>query len=130
MCRVKTSTAGRVSCLPVSGGGEWGSWAPARHGAVWVTRRRGGPWGMPRARGAGWTPGVGGRLFRLTAGNLVPQWFVKFRGVLDANGNATATVNIPSGLPKLGDMTVFVAGVIYKGSTIIEVTNTHWFVLP
>jgi len=69
-------------------------------------------------------------LFLVTASNLLPGIFRGFRGTLDQHGNATATVNIPPGLPKLGDMAVFVAGVIYKGSNVLQVTNSHWFVLP
>lgn len=71
-------------------------------------------------------------LFLATALNLLPRTFVNFRGTLDPQGNNTRPirVNFPPGLPKLGDMAIFVAGVIYKGSTVIQVTNTHWFVLP
>jgi len=69
-------------------------------------------------------------LFLVTASNRWPGIFQSFRGTLDHKGNATATVNIPPGLPKLGDMAIFVAGVIYKGQHMIQVTNTHWFVLP
>jgi hypothetical protein len=71
-------------------------------------------------------------LFLATALNLLPQTFVNFRGTLDQQGNCTRPirVNFPPGLPRLGNMAIFVAGVIYKGSTVIQVTNTHWFVLP
>jgi len=69
-------------------------------------------------------------LFHLTAQNLAPKMFVNFRGTLDSKGNASARVAIPPGLPKMNDMAIFVAGVIYKGSNIIQVTNSHWFVLP
>ena len=70
-------------------------------------------------------------LFWLTALNLAPQTFVNFQGVLDQNGNNTKpiTVNIPPGLPRMNGSPIFVAGVIYMGSNIIQVTNTHWFVL-
>jgi hypothetical protein len=68
-------------------------------------------------------------LFYLSALNLLSGTFVNFQGRLDQQGNATATVNIPAGLPKTYDRTVFVAGVIYEGANIIQVTNTHWFVL-
>jgi len=71
-------------------------------------------------------------LFLLTAQNLAPQMFVGFRGVLDQNGNNSKPirVNIPPGLPKLGGMAIFVAGVIHKAGQVIQVTNSHWFVLP
>jgi len=67
-------------------------------------------------------------LFALTALNLAPSIFTGFRGTLDPFGRATATVNLPKGLP--ASLTVFVAGLILKGANIIQVTNTHWFVLP
>lgn len=69
-------------------------------------------------------------LFYLSALNLAPQVFSGFQGKLDTFGNATATVKIPTGLPKLNDLTVFVGGVIFKGNQVIQVTNSHWFVLP
>jgi len=69
-------------------------------------------------------------LFRTTASGLLSQYFRNSCGILDANGNATAKVVIPPGLPGMNDMAIFVAGVIYKGSNVIQVTNTHWFVLP
>ena len=69
-------------------------------------------------------------MFLTTASGLLPQYFKNFRGILDKNGNATASIVLPPGLPKMNDMTIFVAGVIYMGSNIIQVTNSHWFVLP
>jgi hypothetical protein len=71
-------------------------------------------------------------LFLLTAQNLAPRMFVAFQGVLDQNGNNSKPirVNIPPGLPKLSGMAIFVAGVIHKAGQVIQVTNSHWFVLP
>ena len=68
-------------------------------------------------------------LFHLTARNLAPAIFAGFQGQLDAFGDATATVNIPSGLPKQNDLAIFVAGVIVQKGQVIQVTNSHWFTL-
>jgi len=68
-------------------------------------------------------------LFLLTALNLMPSsLFQGFRGRLDAFGNASAKVNIPRGLCGLG-LPIFVAGVIYNQTGVIQATCTHWFVL-
>ena len=70
-----------------------------------------------------------GPLFLMSALNLLPPAiFPKFRGTLNAFGNATATVNIPPSLLGLG-IPIFVAGVIYNPTGVTQVTNTHWFVL-
>ncbi len=68
-------------------------------------------------------------LFITSALGWAPGTFQDFQGTLDSKGNASAQVNIPPGLPKMNDMAIFVAGVIYRGTNILEVTNTHWFVL-
>jgi hypothetical protein len=69
-------------------------------------------------------------LFWTSALGWAPGIFQGFRGRVDAFGNAKAQVNIPSGLPRLGNMAIFVAGVIFKEANVVQVTNTHWFVLP
>jgi hypothetical protein len=69
-------------------------------------------------------------LFFVSALGFAPATFHGFQGQLDGSGNATATVSIPAGLPKLNDLAVFVAGVILQKGQVIQVTNTHWFVLP
>jgi len=69
-------------------------------------------------------------LFYLSALNLAPQVFSGFQGKLDLNGDATAMVAVPPGLPKMDDLAVFVGGIIFKGNQVIQVTNSHWFVLP
>jgi len=86
--------------------------------------------GMKFANGEWLDLDVTDPLFFLTAGNLAPQVFVNVRGTLDQNGNNTKpiTVHIPSGLPQPGNTAIFVGGVIYKGTNIIQVTNSHWFV--
>jgi hypothetical protein len=68
-------------------------------------------------------------LFWTSATGQVPAIFQHFRGTTDASGNATATVNIPAGLPTNLGIAVFVAGVIYDQTGVRTVTNTHWFVL-
>ena len=67
-------------------------------------------------------------LFYLSAVGALPSVFQNFQGTLDPLGNASAQVNIPALPPNLG-ITVFVAGIIYDPTAIIQVTNTHWFVL-
>ncbi len=68
-------------------------------------------------------------LFYLSALGAWPSIFTNFQGQLDAFGNATAHVNIPALPPNLG-IPVFVAGVIFDKNGVLQVTNTHWFVLP
>ena len=68
-------------------------------------------------------------LFYPSALNLLPGVIHNFQGTLDRNGNATARVNIPSGLPPNLGIPIFVAGVIYDPTGVRTVTNTHWFVL-
>ena len=68
-------------------------------------------------------------LFLVTAQNLLPTVFQGFRGVVGQGGNASAGVNIPKALQGSG-ITVFVAGVLFDTTQgVIQVTNTHWFVL-
>jgi hypothetical protein len=68
-------------------------------------------------------------LFFVSALGVLPSIFHGFQGTLDASGNAGAQVNIPALPPNLG-ITVFVAGVIFGPKLgVIQVTNTHWFVL-
>jgi hypothetical protein len=70
-----------------------------------------------------------GPLFLLSALNLLPSSiFQNFRGTLDPFGNATADVTIPPPLAGTG-IPIFMAGVIYDSTGVIQVTNTHWFVL-
>jgi len=70
-------------------------------------------------------------LFYLSALGMLPSVFRNFQGTLDPFGNATARVDWSSlGLPPNLGITVFVAGLIFDPrSGIIQVTNTHWFVL-
>jgi hypothetical protein len=86
--------------------------------------------GMKFANGEWLDLDVTDPLFFLTAQNRAPQVFANFRGTLDPKGNNTKPirVNIPPGLPQPGKTAIFVGGVIYKGSNIIQVTNSHWFV--
>jgi hypothetical protein len=86
--------------------------------------------GMSFANGEWLDLNIADPLFLATASDHLPGIFQGFRGTLDPNGNATAKVVVPPGLPRLNDMAIFVAGVIYTGPNIIQVTNTHWFVLP
>jgi len=68
-------------------------------------------------------------LFYPSALGALPSIFQNFQGTLNSSGNAGAQVNIPKVLPYLG-ITVFVAGVIFGPKLgVIQVTNTHWFVL-
>jgi len=67
-------------------------------------------------------------LFFVSALGLAPSIFSNFQGRLKSLGNASAQVNIPSGLPS--GVTVFVAGIIIQNGQVIQVTNSHWFVLP
>jgi len=69
-------------------------------------------------------------LFYLSAMDLLPGVFVNFRGMLDvhANNARTIQVNIPKPLQGTG-IPVFVAGVLFNGAGVFQVTNTHWFVL-
>jgi hypothetical protein len=71
-------------------------------------------------------------LFFLSALGLLPGVFSNFQGSLTFSngvGTAAATVNIPQAAQGLG-IPIFVAGVIYDQQRgVIEVTNTHWFVL-
>jgi hypothetical protein len=68
-------------------------------------------------------------LFLLTVLNGAPTVFQRFYGLTSPQGNATATVNIPGGLPPNLGLTVFVAGVIHDNTRVSTVTNTHWFVV-
>ena len=52
-----------------------------------------------------------------------------FRGTLSASGAAAARVNVPATLPGGLGITVFVAGVIFDGRGVVQVTQTHWIVL-
>lgn len=56
-----------------------------------------------------------------------PSIFSNFAGTTDPFGNATATVNLPAGLPS--GMTFFIGGVI-DGAAGLDATNTHWCVAP
>jgi hypothetical protein len=69
-------------------------------------------------------------LFYATALNLLPGVFVNFRGVLGQGGvnQQPISVNIPAPVGGSG-ITVFVAGVIYNAGFIVQVTNSHWFVM-
>jgi len=69
-------------------------------------------------------------LFYATALNLLPGVFVNFRGVLGQGGvnQQPISVNIPPPVRGSG-ITVFVAGVIYNAGFIVQVTNSHWFVM-
>jgi len=69
-------------------------------------------------------------LFFVSALGLAPSIFTAFQGRLDAMGDANAQVNIPSWLPKMNGLPVFVAGIIVQKYQVIQVTNSHWFVLP
>jgi len=86
--------------------------------------------GIPFVRPGEWLHlDTTGPLFLLSALNLLPpSIFQNFRGNLNAFGNATATVNISAPLRGLG-IPIFVAGIIYDQNGVIQVTNTHWFVL-
>jgi len=66
-------------------------------------------------------------LFFVSALGLAPSIFSNFQGRLNPLRNASAQVNIPSGLPS--GVTVFVAGIIIQNGQVIQVTNSHWFVL-
>jgi hypothetical protein len=69
-------------------------------------------------------------LFFATALNLLPNLFQHFRGTLNEQGNNAQTiqVSIPAKLQGTG-IPVFVAGVLFNGAGVFQVTNTHWFVL-
>jgi len=68
-------------------------------------------------------------LFYATVFNALPGIFVNFQGVIGPGARATATVNIPAAL-RGSNIPIFVAGVILnQNGQLIEVTNTHWFVL-
>jgi len=67
-------------------------------------------------------------LFFLSVLTPPPTVFGRFSGFLSANGSATATINIPGGLRGLG-VPIFVAGVIHDRTGVVQVTNTHWFLL-
>jgi hypothetical protein len=68
-------------------------------------------------------------LFYLSALGALPSIFQYFQGTLDPFGDAGAQVNIPA-LPSNLGIPVFVAGVIFDPKQgVIQVTNTHWFVL-
>jgi hypothetical protein len=71
-------------------------------------------------------------LFYLSALNLLPSVFQNFQGQLDPFGNnlqsRPITVQIPQPLQGSG-ITVFVAGVIFDPTGVLQVTNSHWFVL-
>ena len=71
-------------------------------------------------------------LFFLSALNLLPGVFQNFQGALDPFGNnpqsLPITVQIPQSLRGAG-ITVFVAGVIFDQTGVLQVTNSHWFVL-
>ncbi len=68
-------------------------------------------------------------LFVLSANNLLPGITTGFSGTLDGTGRGAGTVNIPASLPANLGITIFVAGVIYNGGGVVQVTNTHWFEL-
>ena len=70
-------------------------------------------------------------LFFVSALGVWPSVFQNFQGTLNPFGNATARVDLSSlGLPPNLGITVFVAGVIFgQKQGLIQVTNTHWFVL-
>jgi len=69
-------------------------------------------------------------LFHATALNLLPGVFVNFRGVLGPGGvnQQPISVNIPAPVRGSG-VTVFVAGVIYNAGFVVQVTNSHGFVV-
>jgi len=67
-------------------------------------------------------------LFYASVSNGLPTIFKNFQGVVGNNFKATATVDIPPLLRKSG-ITIFVAGILMNQGQVIEVTNTHWFVL-
>jgi len=72
------------------------------------------------------------QLFFLTAQNMLPTVFRKFAGVLDAGGNAMATVAIPASMPPNLGIPIFVSGLVIDPGVpggISSVGNTHWFVL-
>lgn len=66
-------------------------------------------------------------LFLLSANNALPGITVGFSGTLDAFGRGAGTVNIPATLPANLGITIFVGGVIYNASGVVQVTNVHWF---
>ena len=71
-------------------------------------------------------------LFLVTAKNVFPSIFKKFGGILDGNGEATATVNIPANIPPKLGIPIFVSGIVINPKApggISTVANTHWFVL-
>jgi len=70
-------------------------------------------------------------LFYLSALGMLPSIFQNFQGTLNPFGDATANVDWSSlGLPPNLGISVFVAGVIFgRKQGVIQVTNTHWFVL-
>ena len=71
-------------------------------------------------------------LFFLTASNVAPTIFQNFVGVLDRNGDATATIQLPKYLPPNLGIPIFVSGLVIDPKApggVSTVGNTHWFVL-
>ncbi len=72
-------------------------------------------------------------IFLVSAQNLAPTIFQNFLGTLDAFGNipaaSPASIQLPNNFPANLGVTIFVSGVIYSGSTVVQVMNTHWFEL-
>ncbi len=62
---------------------------------------------------------------QLTIGSAVPPIFFKFRGTLDNKGEATASFNLPSGLPPLPGITLHHAYVVVgNGGAFDMASNT------
>jgi len=68
-------------------------------------------------------------VFQASALGWLPQVFSGFQGITSASGRAVASVQLPASLPAGLGITVFVAGIIFDGTGLRSVTNTHWFVL-
>jgi FG-GAP-like repeat/FG-GAP repeat len=61
---------------------------------------------------------------QFTIGSPGGPFFSRFRGVLDASGQASAKFIVPSGLPKLPDFTLYHAAVVFQSNGQIRaVTN-------
>jgi len=68
-------------------------------------------------------------LFVATASNALNGITDHFAGRLDASGQARASIAFPASFPANLGVTLFVAGLIFDRSGVIQVTNTHWFEL-
>ncbi len=59
----------------------------------------------------------------LTIGSAVAPMFVRFQGTLDSKGEATASFNVPSGLPSLSSFTLHHAYLVFGNSGINMASN-------